>query len=215
MEHSILHKKIIIILILFILITIFTNKLLVNNKGVLISFIFTTIIIYLYYNKLKLPEEIEEKKVEIKKQYLIPRTTLNDTENIDFLFSVQEFYEYNPIAYQNFSRSLDNFYLVKKDILTKNSNIFQNWDLLEKYKKDALNNLNSIIFELPNNNDYEIKHAKKILELEEMLAKEQEKLYKIYKEEIKNRNWNSKEITIGPKPYNNIESKLYTFDFFQ
>jgi hypothetical protein len=132
-----------------------------NSKQLFIYFIVLLIIykffltpsiiilcIFLYYFF-----KIKINKQEQIKNNIIPKLehfdNIKDNNIIKYLNDTQYLYNYNPNAYQDMVNAIDNFFSIYNESYTMLSH--QNYELLNKYKQEAINSLNSLIFNADGN----------------------------------------------------------------
>jgi hypothetical protein len=113
-------------------------------------------------------EKIDSDKVLLQKEKLnliqpLPRNSKE--EIINFLFSIQDFYEYNPMAYENMVKDIDQFFDRYNEILKDKSLAGVSYELMTESKREIVNSLHSIIYKLPPNYDYDkkLEHAIKAI----------------------------------------------------
>lgn len=197
--------------VIFVVIVYYISNLNITGKFIFGVCVGIGCVLLLFENDKK--ENINADIIKKKKIELIrPLPKHQKEEILDYLFSIQDFYQYNPIAYENMVEGIDLFfdryYETKKD----NSLASVNCEIMNNQKRDIVNSLHSIIYNFPVNNEYteklEIATSKigKILEkyLDEILELNNKF---IYYEGIKN---TSKFTTKSKvKPIN-----LYNDDYF-
>lgn len=207
------NTKIILIYLAIILLIVFISKNINVNLNLIFALLLSVIAIkyYNYYINNKEQKILEEK--ENKLNSITPKPINRDEKAIDFLYYIRDFYEYNPPAFEEVVDSLDNFYKIKEIIKHNNQEVHQLYDIAEDIKINALNSLHSMIFKTPVDKNVEDKLSQSLKELEELLNNELEFMYKIYKDDIyKNGRRNrTKEINIGPKPFNNSPNTSFNF----
>lgn len=210
-----LNNKIIILYTTIVIILIFISKKININISTAMAIIASYLIIKNTYKIPLFKEQKEKNIIEEKNNYIVPKNKTDDKIITEFLFSVQDFHRFNPEEYQNMITYINTFYSIYYNIKENNKNVHQLWDIAVKNKKDALNSFNSINLSLPSDVNVITKLDKKSLELEEILNNKLEDMYCIYLDDLyKGRNWYTKQINIGPEPYNNIESKNSSYDVY-
>lgn len=105
--------------------------------------------------------EIEEKKINAIRPF--PKNAGNDVLN--YLFSIQDFYEYNPQAYEDMVEQIDQFFERYDETTKDNSLAGVNYELMKSYQANIINSLHSIIFKLIPNKQYDkkLEHAIKAI----------------------------------------------------
>lgn len=190
-----------------------------NKKNIRLNIFLSIFIAYLAINffdkKIKFKEQKEKELVEEKEKYIIPENSTKDDAVTNFLFSVQNYHEYNPLAYEEMVDSINRLYSIKDHIKKSPDNVFQLWDLAEKNKLNALNALHSITLSLRSDKNLVVKLDKKTLELESILNDNLLEIHDVYRNQLlKGYNRNVKHIDLGPKPHNYSQSKLYSYEFY-
>lgn len=142
--------------------------------------LFVIVLLYLYDKK----EQMIENK---KKEFIRPLPKNSKKEIISFLFSIQDFYEYNPIAYENMVEGLDQFFDRYNEILKDVSLAGISYENLIEEKRHVINSLHSIIFKLPSNRKYDKKLENAIKSIEYFLQIYLDNVEKINNEYIYNK----------------------------
>lgn len=196
------------------------------GSGVIISIVIALFAIQKLQNiSIKKDAEIHNKNIQeiIDKQcqksekidFTMPKLRNNSDKYTEFIFFVQEFHEFNPIAFENMVDSIDDVLDIKMYIELNPKNVHQMWDIANNRKLDGINSLLSIQHALPNDIIIKTKLNNATYKLKTMLNEDMMSIYEIYKHDVsQGRDFNTKQIDIGPKPYNIIESQLYTYDYY-
>mgnify|MGYP004001531629 CR=1 FL=1 len=202
--------------ILLLSISLFKRRIIGLN---IILGIFVAIVIIMYkseQNSVKgdQAENIYNTKLQsIKPQ---PENLEKESNIIDFLFSVQELYNYNPQAYEELVDALDSFILLN-DVIKEGDRFCENdYEIAVTKKHSALNALHSIIHTTPSEINFNNKFNRSLLALEEILNQYLDDMYKICDEKVINEGYNieRKIIDRGPKPSEYYKEKLFSYDFF-
>jgi hypothetical protein len=107
---------------------------------------------------------------------------------VNFLFSIQDLYKYNPQAYEELIFNLEDFYEIMQNIELLNGDIGMYYDLLIDKKRNTLNSLHSIYILSEDNVEINKKIVVSLEILEDILNKDLDKAVFIYKEYLfKNR----------------------------
>jgi hypothetical protein len=90
---------------------------------------------------------------KIKATYIKPEPKLinNYPDLIDFFFTIQELYNYNPQAYEEIIDNIESMLILYKDIDKITSKCEDRYQIAESKIRNALNALHSLIFSLENN----------------------------------------------------------------
>lgn len=116
--------------------------------------------------------------LKIKNNSILPQSERisNYNDVVNFLFSIQDFYVYNPQAYEDMIESIDNFFIQYEEVLNNNMLAGCHYDILNDKRRSSLNSLQSMIFTFPINVDYNQKLNKSVVVLDEMLKKYMEQI---------------------------------------
>lgn len=157
------------ILIIIITITVI-NYFNIPLKGFIGLFI-GLILAYIYYNKKNLESSAYNNDLELKLQLIKPVPKFFDKypELINLFFNTREFYDYNSKAITSCIKNIDSLLQIYSDINTGIKYCDKNVDVIKMLKKDALNDLHSVIFSLDNNKILEKKLKKTLDELHKIL----------------------------------------------
>lgn len=194
----------IVIFVLVIYIFTFINVTISLIFGTIIGMV---IIIYMYSNYQILKKQ-ELELFEQKRESITPNIQQNEiikyNEIVDFIFSIQDFYEYNQQAYEDLLESIDHFFILYDEINIDNSLSGINYDMMETKMKTALNTLSSIVIELPKNKKYDNKLLKSVNMLKYLLEKYLNKVKEINNKYIYENGYTSvtKIIETGPPARN-------------
>ena len=138
-------------------------------------------------------DENRKKDLETKISVIKPKlNTLQKRDDIvDYLFSIQELYYYNPQAYSEMVQTLEDFYRLEDLVSIGELNFGLYYDLLQDKKRLILNNLQSLIITTPEDKRIDLKLEMACDILEEKLNKTLDKIYYMYKENIHKIGYNS------------------------
>lgn len=146
--------------------------------GIMIAGVFLW---YLYYNDQKNKmdgNELDKQKLDS----LIPKPEVdNNGSVIDFLFSIQDFYVYNPQSYINMVKSLDRFFELSNEAKDDNSLAGINFVIMKDEKRNALNSLMEISFKLYPMPQYDEKLRNAITDLSTILNGKIKEIYDVHK----------------------------------
>ena len=176
--------------------------------GILLSFL---TIIYLQSKNQKEAGDYARQQAE-KLKIIEPETKYlkNYNDFIDLLFSIQDFYQYNPEAFEELVDSVDQFLYTNETIhkdptLTNSMFVFA-----DKYYHTAMNSLHSFVHTLPTDAHIIEKHHRALEEMEKLFLLYLNKLYDIHQQNELNVDY--KLITTGPKAFAYYTDKH--FDYF-
>ena len=143
-----------IFLILFFII----NEVKFTGKHIIIIIICALIIFYLNEKRrstsLTRMQELELKLISI---FPKPKFFYLDSGLVELLHSIKEYKQYNPLAYNKLIRILDDFLELTLDIEKEVDNCTALYDILQNLKDSALNNLHSMIYNIPSDIRAEVK----------------------------------------------------------
>ena len=122
-------------------------------------------------------------KINVSYFYLDPYLT-------NFLFNLRDFVSYNPQNYGRLLLHCNNILEIKKDVNIGIKNPWANFETANLEKKKALNNLQSIIYNVPNYNQYNKKINKSLDILHQILNKYLNDILNICNINIKKNNYN-------------------------
>lgn len=216
-NNKILFRNIIIILIF---IYIF-NKLEVSISVILGLVLSVAVIMYLY-SKEKKQSDLEEEQLEEKKNTIKPKLNKlvevphQNDDLIDFLFSIQDFYRFNPQAYEEMVDNLEGFFTVYETIFNTSELSNYYYQIAESKKNNALNSLQSLIFTLPNEKLFTDKYDRAHKRLETIMNKYLNELYDRCERYLISDGYDifKRKIYNGPKEYNHYFDKNFTYQFY-
>jgi hypothetical protein len=201
---------IIILLYIFLKLTIHLN--------IILALILALIIIFYSYEKDIVQNKLEETENQLKYDTIKP--TLDNVEPnsliIDFLFTVQDFYAYNPQAYEEMIANLEAFYSVTETIFHEEVFSTYYYQIAVSKKNNALNSFHSIIFKLPSDTTYTDKFNRAHERLETILNYRLNDAYDQCQAYLIKNGYNSNmtPLEIGPMGYNVYNNNDYTYQFY-
>ncbi len=202
-----------------------------NSINITIVAIIILLTIYHLYNKNKNiknisreeeeeeKEEEEDKNYETKLENIVPNVDdIGKDDVIDFLFSIQEMYEYNPLSYEEMIDYIKAF-LTIYDIIFDGPARFSDYyyQIAESNKINAVNSLHSIIHKLPTDNKSLMdKHTRAHKRLETILTYYLNELYDKCQDNLLKNGYSvyTRAINLGPKEYNTYDDKDYSYQFY-
>lgn len=195
----------VIIVFVFTLINIQLNLVF----GVMIA---VAIVIYLYINNVyesELSAELDKKKLDSILPF--PDTTDHD-EISDFLFSIQDFYQYNQRAYEDTVMQIDYFFDLYDEVRNNNSMAGINYGLMIDQKRNIINSLKTIIFGMEPNLKYDEKLEKATAVINILLDRRINMIHKIYDDYVYKTGLNTRSIVIVKNDISS--SNLYDDKYF-
>lgn len=213
-------QRVFIYVVVFLAILWFISR---QNMGinVLIAIIIGVFVInYMNFRSIKNSDTQEDIK-KIKRDAIVPKVTEDTKEHdeiINFLFSIQDMYVYNPIQYIEMINNINFFYDLYKTAQVDNSTVYTGYDLMKQYKRNALNALSSIIFSLPEDRRVRDKINTSAKILDDIMTKDLDQIsYMLDNYTYKNGySVNTKIIDYGPKPANDYDDmfKNYSYEIY-
>ncbi len=214
--YNLNNKKLFLFLVIFIFIIAYISKL-----NISITLIFSILIAYYFFNQLRLSEKNHNDKnikilnKKINKIRPSPEIITKYEDLINFLFSIQDLYEYNPAAYEEMIDSIKSFLLIYEESKKINILAHQNYSVANIKKNNAVNSLHSIIINSVSNNNLDNKINRSYRILNNLLEKYIDEIELLIKKDIKYNGYNVKTngiLDYKMKPYNDFESNKYMFE---
>ena len=191
----------------------------------LVGIIFGYYILVILANSSKNNNDKKKTMLENKKKYIRPREEIIEKYDdiVEFLFSIQDLYIYNPPAYQELIETIKNFLTIYEETINTPKTAHQNYTNAEIKLYHALNLLQSIIIntDTDHNNyknvDNSINRSSKVLH--NLLKKYLEEIELIVKKDIKYNGYNIHTLHINTntnsnkiKPYNFLDFTAHNYD---
>lgn len=208
-----------------ILIMIFIFSHLDISLNIVYGTFITIIILYYLFDNYKEKDKINNQIISNKYDLIIPRPKIagHYVEIVDFLFSIQDFYVFNPVAYGEMVEHLDKFFLCYNEITYNRSLAGTNYNIMLDEKRMSINTLQSIVIAFSTNRQYMEKFNTSLVVLEQLLNTYLDKAEYSYKEEIYYRGYNNEtELLLKPPFARNMYDDeidrfrgnlVYTYDF--
>jgi len=215
-----INQKYIFIYVVIILVFILYFRKKVIGINVLLALFIAYLVIWYIYEKNNMLNIIEEKQQDTKFNSIIPKPKkIREYDDIlDLIFSIQDFYAYNPQAYEELIDNLDSFFIIYEKIFITQYLSDHNYQIAESKKQNALNVLHSLIFKLPNNKIITDKLNRAHKRLETLLNRYLNELYDKCREKriLGDIDINTRAINIGPKEYNTYTNldKEFTYQIY-
>lgn len=206
-----------------------------HRCSIILALLIATIIILYLEGKRQHQEQIEEEEEiakeqitedieEFKKDHIRPPpTTFGDKKDlIDFLFSIQDFYQYNPQAYEEMINNLESFFSLYNIVCAGNAGLDYceyYYTIAESKRRNSLNSLHSIIYNLPQNASHPAltdKLNRAHQRLNTIMTEYINKLYNMCKEDLLRNGYTvfRRPINRGPKEYNIYNDEIFSYDFY-
>lgn len=204
--------------IVIILIFLFIFLKLTIGLNIILALVLAVIVILYLTEKQNRENEIERSSFQTKLKTIkpIPKVLNDDKDIIDFMFSIQDFYVFNPLAYEELIDNIDAVLTLRDNIFGNKQFANQYYQIAESKKNNALNSLHSIIFTLPNDKIFQEKFNRSHKRLETILNKHLNEMYDQCNYYIKQdgKDTLKRQINIGPKEYNHYFDKDFTYQFY-
>jgi hypothetical protein len=204
------------IVITFVVIWFFYKTSIKNNF--LIGIIIAVFIVSYLNNRAIVAADTEADIKKIKHKEIRP--TLSDEANehdelLNLLFSIQDLYAYSPQQYETMIASVNNFYKLYNLSFIDDSTVFLNYNMMEQYKRDALNALKSIIFSLPINKDACNKLNIATVALDDIMTTDLDQISYLIDNRLYKRGYDidTKIIDEGPKAFNEYDDMFKNFSY--
>lgn len=202
--------------VLLFLIFIFRNRDIKLN--ILLALFIGAITILYIHQKNEASNIREQKQQELKLETIKPPTTkFKDRDDIiDFFFSVQDFYHYNPQTYEDAVLNVEELLVVHKVISIGTKYCDYYYNLAEERKGEALNAFHALIYSLPDNLIILEKFNRAHKRLETILNKYINEIYDMCKNDLIRNGYNihRRVINTGPSEYNKYDNENFTFQFY-
>lgn len=142
----------------------------------------------------------------------IPQNFDKYDDIINFCFSVQDFYAYNPLAYEEMIDNLDTFLAYFDEVKLNPKRTNELFELMNQRRRDAVNALHSTIFNLNDDNlDLTKKLTEAIKQLDDILYTYLDEVKYLHDKNLYDQgiNINYKPINDGPIECNNFNNASY------
>jgi len=174
--------------------------------SVTIGIICALIVIFFLYKNEKNSFANKESLHQTKLDFITPESKklANYTDLTDFIFSIQDFHEYNQQSYIELINALDIFLEAYEDVMIDNSLGGDLYSIADAQKLIALNSLQSIIIMIPSSKLLIDKLNDSLKIFEKLLNKYLLEIYEKNKKYIKENGYfnNTKVIDLKIDPYN-------------
>ena len=167
------------------------------------------VISYIYQKQIT-TDQIEEAQMKQKHDAIRPKDNNLEGKSdlIDFFFSVQDFYRYNPQTYEECMDDIDVFLEIYKIIFIGTKYCNDYYQIANSKKNNALNCFHALIYNLPNDKNITDKFNRAHKRLETILNKYLNEMYSKCEQELVINGYNiyTTNINTGPTEYNNYEN---------
>jgi len=204
--------------IFIIIIILFFFRKIDIKLNVFLSIFIAIIIIYYLHDKniTNLSDAKIEKDLKLKHIEPKPIKFKDFNDIIDFFFSIQDFYDYNPEVYEEMVDNVNAFLTLYEIIFKGTPNCESEYQIAESKKNNAINCLHSLVFKLPNDKTIMDKYTRAHKRLETILNNYLNIIYDKCHEKIikQGYNINTRAINLGPTEHNHYFDKDFTYQFY-
>jgi hypothetical protein len=197
----------------------FFSKINIKLNALMALIIGSFIVIYLNDRRKSTIGELEEQhqaKVNVIKPDPIKFKDKEDV--VDFIFSIQDLYAYNPQAYEEMIDNINSFFTLYEIIQIGVINCEEFFALAENKKQNAMNSLHSITFSLPTSKKLTDKLNNSHKKLDEVLKVYLNDIYNICRRELYREGYDitRKLIDTGPRASNHYLNMIAgaTYDIY-
>jgi hypothetical protein len=212
-------KSIFLYLIIFVLLLSYFKSSSVGTNILIALIIGTFIVVYINAGK-ESSESNDQIQMKTKYDNIRPQSKAKKIKNYpdltNFVFSIQDFYVENPQAFEDMLDNLDAFLALYENAVTEPKLANKTFKFAEIKKHNALNSLQSIIYNMPTDKISTNKLSVAVRTLEQLLNNYLEKMYHMSQESVYKNGYDTSYVPIdfGPKPHNFYLKTKYTFDLF-
>ncbi len=204
----------------FIIICVLLVFKILSGLNINLAIIFSTVIAFYFFkvlsesNKNKKNKEEEMLKNKIKQIRPAPEIIEKYEDIVNFLFSIQDLYVFNPPAYEEMVESIKSFFIVYEESIKIKELAHHNFAIAESKFNNAVNCVHSIYLNSETDMDLNNKINRAFRTLYKLLKKYLDEIELNIKKDLKYNGYDNKTIIIDRKykPYNYSESSKYTFD---
>lgn len=204
--------------IVIVLIFLFIFLRLTIGLNIILGLILAVIVVLYLTEKQTIINEVEKKIFDTKLKTIkpVPKVLREDKDIVDFIFSIQDFYVFNPLAYEEMIDNIDSLITLRDTIFDDAKFANQYYQIAESKKNNALNSFHSLIFTLPHSKIFTEKFNRAHKRLETILNKHLNEMYNQCNYYIKQdgKDVLKRQINIGPKEYNHYFDKDFTYQFY-
>lgn len=207
---NITNKNIFFYIIILIAICAYISRFDIK-LNIIVGIIIVVIIVYYREQYIEINKLNKQVILEDKINLLRPKNEniLKHEEMINFLYSIQEIYKYNPGSYEEMINNLDNFFDSYAEIQINNLVASTNFNDMKIFKRNALNSLHAILLNITpaTHGAYAEKLNESLNKLEDFLNYYLKNVYLIGKENIDNKGYDTNTVTMSDSPY--LEKNIY------
>ena len=211
-------RELFVYILVIIISIIFFNYINIKFKSA-VGIVIGLSIAYIIYDKQVLDVSSYENQLKMKLELIRPTPKFfgDYPELIEFFYSIRELYNYNNDSFTNCVKDVDSLLRLYSDIKIGIKYCDKNIDIVKSFKKKALNNLHSIVFDIENNKIIEKKLKKSLTELQKILDIYLDDMINICNKDIEVNGYNIEKSYVykgGPKAYNTFFAKDEYFELY-
>lgn len=149
-------------------------------------------ILYWLYKNHKKNKHVENVVTSAQQELVLPDPELGRgyEDVMRHLFSIQNFYPYNPDAYYELVGGFKNFFRIYEDTFIVPRYAGRNYEMMNDQKRKSMNALHSIVFNMPAHYRYTHKLERGIAAIEDVLQKYLDRVEYIQKTYLYENNYN-------------------------
>lgn len=217
LEYSINKNNLFIYGFLFVIVFSFISKFNMTITTIF-SIIFAYIIIIYLAKSNKKSKNKKKILLDKKKEHIRPREELIEKYDdiVNFLFTIQDLYIYNPPSYEEMVESIKSFLIIYDESIKIPKLAHQNYKIAEIKFFNAINSLHAIILNAKGNLSLDNKINRSFRVLYKILKKYLDEIELTINKDIKYNGYTINTVIIDPnrlKPYNFSDFYSNTFDF--
>lgn len=176
--------------------------------GALFGCVIAIVSIYLLYKHNRELVTSEQKIHQLKADNIVSKSEniQKYTDMTDFVFSIQDFYTYNPQVFENIIKKIDTFLDMFASTMIDNALAGETYYHAERYKQLILSDLRSIMIMIPSDKKLIKKLDESVSQLDTLLNNYLVQIYEKNKNYIKTNGYfnNTKIINLGITPFNSL-----------
>ena len=177
------HKYVYMYVVMLILLVVYFKHMNIGTN-IVVGLAIGVIAISYHSYRTKTNTEIRAKQLDDKRNTIRPKPEhIYKYDNmVDYLYSIQDLYAYNPPAYEEMIDHLDDFIVLYEEGKTVPAYAGRNLNEMMHFKHSAINALHSIIYNTPDSKEVVNKLNAAIDQLEILIDEYMNELYEIYNE---------------------------------
>jgi hypothetical protein len=176
-------------------------------------------IYYLYINYVDIKKN-DKNTMSSKRNLIKPIPDMDKAgkhdEIVDYLFSIQDFYEFNPQSHEDLIEHIDYFFTSYNEVKNNNRIAGVNYEIMTDQKRLALNTLKSLVHSMPINTKYDIKLNRSVKVLEYLLNRYLDEVEYIQKVSLHENGYTTytRIMDYGPVGIDTYNDEYFSFEVF-